>query len=289
MGVGDVDLMTAYPELAAPPGGTAIVRATGTAGASRCWRPAAKLVAPAPRRQYRTDGAGTVSPVRWRSTDGTQVSGLLVSPPGDGAHPVVMYVHGGPVWAWRSRWSMGYAQRSHGRGSPSSTRTRGSIWGGDVPLRGTWRPRGGVDDLPTGPRPPRRRVSSTVHVSVCWRRPWAATSRPVGLVTDGSRAVSYRPVTEWVHAFYPPCAQDHLLMGRPGRGRIGRPGAHTDARTTAADLIRRAKACAPPRWPRVLTVRQYPLEVTGTGLPARLRASVLGWFEHHSAGLRTGS
>lgn len=52
--------------------------------------------------------AGRLDVVRWTAPDGLEIEGLLVRPHGPGPHPVVTYVHGGPVWAWRSRWSMGY-------------------------------------------------------------------------------------------------------------------------------------------------------------------------------------
>ena len=29
-------------------------------------------------------------------------------PDGEGPHPLIVFVHGGPVWAYRDRWSMGY-------------------------------------------------------------------------------------------------------------------------------------------------------------------------------------
>ena len=29
-------------------------------------------------------------------------------PPGPGPHPLVVHLHGGPVWAWRDEWSMHY-------------------------------------------------------------------------------------------------------------------------------------------------------------------------------------
>ena len=51
---------------------------------------------------------GHLDIVRWAAADGLQIDGLLARPDAPGPHPVVTYVHGGPVWAWRSRWSMGY-------------------------------------------------------------------------------------------------------------------------------------------------------------------------------------
>ena len=42
--------------------------------------------------------------VSWRAPDGLEIQGWLVQPKGSGPHPLVMYVHGGPVWHWRPTW-----------------------------------------------------------------------------------------------------------------------------------------------------------------------------------------
>jgi dipeptidyl aminopeptidase/acylaminoacyl peptidase len=57
----------------------------------------------------RPDAIGAVDPVHWAGADGTEIDGLLVTPPGPGPHPLIVHVHGGPVWAWRNSWWMHYA------------------------------------------------------------------------------------------------------------------------------------------------------------------------------------
>lgn len=52
--------------------------------------------------------AGRCQRVSWRAADGWQIDGLLASPDGPGPHPLVVSVHGGPVWAWRDRWLLTY-------------------------------------------------------------------------------------------------------------------------------------------------------------------------------------
>jgi dipeptidyl aminopeptidase/acylaminoacyl peptidase len=52
---------------------------------------------------------GALERVAWKSPDGTTIEGLLATPPGPGPHPLVVNIHGGPVWAWRDEWSMHYA------------------------------------------------------------------------------------------------------------------------------------------------------------------------------------
>lgn len=51
---------------------------------------------------------GTAQAVRWWAPDGIEIEGFLVLPEGRGPHPLVVHVHGGPIWAWRNEWSMHY-------------------------------------------------------------------------------------------------------------------------------------------------------------------------------------
>lgn len=46
----------------------------------------------------------TVEAVEWTARDGLPIQGWLVKPPGAGPFPLVMDIHGGPVWACRNRW-----------------------------------------------------------------------------------------------------------------------------------------------------------------------------------------
>ncbi|MFN2538605.1 MAG: alpha/beta hydrolase family protein, partial [Mycobacteriales bacterium] len=41
--------------------------------------------------------------------DGTRIEGLLCTPAGEGPHPLVIKIHGGPVWSYRNLWSLFYA------------------------------------------------------------------------------------------------------------------------------------------------------------------------------------
>jgi dipeptidyl aminopeptidase/acylaminoacyl peptidase len=49
---------------------------------------------------------GAVAPVRWSAPDGLEIHGWLVTPHGaaHGPLPLVIDIHGGPVWANRNRW-----------------------------------------------------------------------------------------------------------------------------------------------------------------------------------------
>jgi len=83
---------TRYPELA-------FVRDGGTATVASLRHPGA---------DYLSSVAGTVEAVRWQAPDGQEIEGLLCVPDRPGPHPLIVQVHGGPVWAYRDRWSMGY-------------------------------------------------------------------------------------------------------------------------------------------------------------------------------------
>ncbi len=50
--------------------------------------------------------AGTAQAVTWSAPDGLQIDGVLCTPPGDGPFPLVVNIHGGPIWAFRNIWSM---------------------------------------------------------------------------------------------------------------------------------------------------------------------------------------
>lgn len=55
-------------------------------------------------------GIASVESVHWRAPDGLEIQGWTLRPRGEGPHPLVMNVHGGPVGMWRPVWL--------GRGSP---------------------------------------------------------------------------------------------------------------------------------------------------------------------------
>lgn len=46
----------------------------------------------------------TIEPVLWNARDGREMQGWIVKPEGSGPFPLVMDIHGGPVWTCRNRW-----------------------------------------------------------------------------------------------------------------------------------------------------------------------------------------
>jgi len=50
------------------------------------------------------DLVGTEEQVSWVAGDGLEICGLLLRPKGEAPYPLVMSLHGGPVWHWRPFW-----------------------------------------------------------------------------------------------------------------------------------------------------------------------------------------
>jgi dipeptidyl aminopeptidase/acylaminoacyl peptidase len=86
----------------------------------------------------------------WTAPDGLEIQGWLLRPKSRGPHPIVMDVHGGPVFHWRPRWLVrasfhclmlirrGYAvflpnpRGSAGRGQDFARRVKGDLNGADT-------------------------------------------------------------------------------------------------------------------------------------------------------------
>lgn len=150
-----------YPQLAPLPAGGAVVvgESFGTApeiaeiDSDGHYR-ALKSLAATPRGA--TPAAGTASRggvtvefCAWSGRDGLEIEGILIKPSGDGPWPLVMDIHGGPVWACRNRWQgrlrgarvladHGVAslypnpRGSSGRGAEFARRVKGDMGGEDT-------------------------------------------------------------------------------------------------------------------------------------------------------------
>ena len=90
---------------------------------------------------------GRAERLTWRAPDGLEIDGFVLAPAGDGPHPLILYVHGGPVWSyaeWFPRpylaWlvSRGFAilmpnpRGSTGRGRGFLEAVIGDMGGGDA-------------------------------------------------------------------------------------------------------------------------------------------------------------
>jgi dipeptidyl aminopeptidase/acylaminoacyl peptidase len=148
--------------------------------------------------------AGSAENVSWTAPDGTQIEGVLCTPPGAGPFPLILNVHGGPIWAYQQSWTMredavpllvsrGYAvlhpnpRGSAGRGQQFAAAVVGDMGGAD-----TFDYLSGIDAMvERGIADPAR--IGTMGVSYGgFMSAW--------LVTQDQRfkaAVSTSPVTEW--------------------------------------------------------------------------------------------
>lgn len=52
--------------------------------------------------------AGSAQPVAWTAPDGLALEGILCTPAGPPPYPLVINIHGGPVWAFRNQWQLFY-------------------------------------------------------------------------------------------------------------------------------------------------------------------------------------
>jgi dipeptidyl aminopeptidase/acylaminoacyl peptidase len=99
--------------------------------------------------EYLVRVGGTLEPARWTAPDGLQIEGLLARPAGPGPYPLVVNIHGGPVWSYRNCWaqyqeltralvSRGYAvlhpnpRGSTGRGQAFAEEVYGDMGGADA-------------------------------------------------------------------------------------------------------------------------------------------------------------
>lgn len=93
--------------------------------------------------------AGVAEVVTWPAADGLEIEGILCRPEGDGPFPLIVHVHGGPIWAFRNQWAMrsslvpllvsrGYAvlhpnpRGSTGRGQDFAEQVFGDMGGADA-------------------------------------------------------------------------------------------------------------------------------------------------------------
>jgi dipeptidyl aminopeptidase/acylaminoacyl peptidase len=101
-----------------------------------------------PGSDYQIQIGGSLEAVNWTAPDGLEIEGLLARPDGPGPFPLIVHVHGGPVWGYRNCWllsntarplvSRGYAvlhpnpRGSTGRGQAFAEGVYGDMGGADV-------------------------------------------------------------------------------------------------------------------------------------------------------------
>ena len=251
----------------------------------------------------------------WEAPDGMEIQGWLLRPDREAPHPVVMWIHGGPVWHWRPRWlgranvpillllSRGYAvflpnpRGSDGRGQAYARGVLGDMGGAD-----TEDFLSGLDALEhRGLADPNR--LGVIGVSYGgFMTAWLITQD-----TRFSAAIAVAPVTNWV--------SEHLLSNIPdwvslfladsyknlgGRYFQRSPIVHAHkAKTPTLSICGALDRSAPPaeatQFHRALlengtksVLVTYPEEGHGVRkFPATIdyAARVVSWFEEYMQGM----
>lgn len=157
-----------------------------------------------PGTDYLLSVAGEAEEVTWTAPDGLEIDGILCRPEREGPFPLVVNIHGGPIWAFQNCWSMrypwvpllvarGYAvltpnpRGSGGRGQEFAARVVGDMGGAD-----THDFRSGIDALVERGIADRDRIGLIGRSYGGFMSSW--------LVTQDRRfaaAVPISPVTDW--------------------------------------------------------------------------------------------
>jgi dipeptidyl aminopeptidase/acylaminoacyl peptidase len=159
--------------------------------------------------EYARAVSGDLQCVQWSAPDGTPIDGLLVTPASPGPHPLIVSIHGGPVWAARSSWPQshsvipwlvaeGYAvlspniRGSSGRGEDFARSIVGDMGGAD-----TSDVTAGVDALVAQGLVDPARVGLTGGSYGGFLTCWLATQDQ-----RWAAAVAVAPVTDWYSQHY---------------------------------------------------------------------------------------
>jgi dipeptidyl aminopeptidase/acylaminoacyl peptidase len=157
------------------------------------------------RLHARIAGLGQARALAWQAPDGLEIWGWLLTPPGSGPHPLVLHIHGGPVWYFRQRYlgrdhlhrallGAGYAvldvnpRGSSGRGQDYARRVIGDMGGADSRDHLS-----GIDRLVADGVADPRRLGVTGGSYGGFMSSWLITQDP-----RFAAAVVLAPITNWV-------------------------------------------------------------------------------------------
>jgi len=252
-----------------------------------------------------------VEPVTWKAPDSLEVQGWLVKPHGKAPYPLIVNIHGGPLWQWRPMWlgrngaallmllKRGYAvlfpnpRGSTGRGQEFARRVLGDMGGAE-----TTDHLSGIDHLVAQGvvDPQRLGVTGGSHGGFM-------TSWIIGQDPRFAAAVPVAPVTNWV--------SEHLISNLPHFCSMSLADRYTSAsgkyferspimhahkvKTPTLNICGALDRCTPPseamQFHNALlengvksVLVTYPEEGHGVRkFPAMVdyAARVVGWFEEH--------
>ena len=244
----------------------------------------------------------------WTAPDGLEIGGLLTLPEGEPPFPLIVWVHGGPVWAYQDSWprllltilvARGYAVlQPNPRGSTGRGRKFAELVVGDMGGEDARDLLAGIDDLV------RRGIADPGRVGVTGGSYGGFMScRLPALDGRFKAAVAISPVTDWYSQHFNSNIghwDADFLRDRPespgGEYHSRSPVLFADRVTTPTLLTAGLRdACTPPgqAWEfyRALRWRGIPAEIAiypeeGHGvrkLPAviDLATRMVGWFERY--------
>jgi dipeptidyl aminopeptidase/acylaminoacyl peptidase len=259
-----------------------------------------------------TKNVAAVDAVCWKAPDGRDIDGWLLRPHGKAPHPLVMNIHGGPIWQWHPTWlgravrlpillllQRGYAVLlPNPRGSSGRGRSFARLVWGDVGGADTYDYLCGIDHLVASGTADPERLGVTGGSYGGFMAAWLITQDP-----RFAAAVPVAPVTNQVTA--------HLLSNIPDYVKFSLADTYTNpagryferspimhahkARTPTLSICGALDRCTPPEEAAQFhsallesgcksVLVTYPEE--GHGIrkwPAAIDSAtrVLGWFLQH--------
>lgn len=266
---------------------------------------------------YVIDVSGTARTVMWDAPDGKHIQGLLCMPPGEGPFPLIVNVHGGPVWGFRNSWSMFYAttplfvsrgyavlnpnpRGSSGRGQEFAREVFGEMGGAD-----TWDFTSGVDAMIARGIADPDRIGLTGGSYGGFMSSWLTTQDQ-----RWAASVPVSPVTDWYSQHFTsniPYFDQLFLAADPevpgNKAHLRSPVFQASkVRTPCLNIAGGLDRCTPPGQAREFhqallnhgvesSLAIYPQEGHGVrAFPAYIdfATRVLDWFEQHMPAAAVG-
>jgi dipeptidyl aminopeptidase/acylaminoacyl peptidase len=190
---------------------------------------------------------GAMTEVSWTSLDGLEIAGLLITPEqGEPPYPLVVNVHGGPVWAWRNNWDIVFhtpvallASRGFAVLNPNG---RGSVGRGPEFTGAIRHAMGGADtgDYVSAARAMTQRgIAAPGKVSVIGHSYGGFMACCLAASGAFDAAVAISPCCDWVSQHYVSAIPgfDRFFVADPADGAVPRGPVELAARVRTPTLV----------------------------------------------------